>query len=138
MHDIAGKRQPFTDFKQHIQLEKINKVKFQPGSYENKSSCRDFIKAISEFFSSKRYTQETFIVNFIAILCDGTKDTSITEQDVVYIFFIDLDTTEPTLTFFECLGLESSQDTNGILDAIKVAFEKFHLSSLLDSGISIS
>ena len=77
-------------------------------------------------------------MNFIAILCDETTDTSITEQEVVYIFFIDSDTIEPTLTFFECLGLESSQDTNAILDAIKVAFEKFNLSSLLDSGISIS
>ena len=137
MHDIAGKRQPFTDFKQHIQLEKINKVKFQPDSYENKSSCRDFIKAISEFFSSKRYTQETF--EWISLQYYVMElDTSITEQEIVYIFFIDSDTTEPTLTFFECLGLESSQDTNGILDAIKVAFEKFDLSSLLDSGISIS
>ena len=35
------------------------------------------------------------------------------------------------LTFFECLGLESSQDANGILDAVKVAFERFSLSSLL-------
>ena len=49
-HHIAVKGRPFTDFKDHIQLEKIHGVKFQSGSYENESSCRDFIKAISKFF----------------------------------------------------------------------------------------
>ena len=73
-------------------------------------------------------------MNFIAILYDGTTDTSITKQEVAY----DPDTMEPTLTFFECLGLESSQDANGILDAIKVAFEKLNLSSLLDKVVFLS
>ena len=47
-------------------------------------------------------------------------------------FFLDPDTIEPKLTFFECLVLESRQDANGILDAIKEAFEKFNLSLLLN------
>ena len=34
-HHIAVKGQQFTDFKDHIQLEKIHGVKFQSGSYEN-------------------------------------------------------------------------------------------------------
>ena len=34
-HHIAAKGQTFTDFKDHIQLEKINRVEFQSGSYEN-------------------------------------------------------------------------------------------------------
>ena len=49
-HHIAVKGRPFTDFKDHIQLEEIHGVKFQFGSYENESSCRDFIKITSEFF----------------------------------------------------------------------------------------
>ena len=72
------------------------------------------------------------------ILCDGTTDTSITEQEVIYIFFIDPDTMKPTLSFFECLRLEDSQDANGIFDAIKAAFEKHNLSSLLEKLIFLS
>ena len=34
---------------------------------------------------------------------------------------------EPTLTFFECLGLEDSQNANSIYEAIKKAFEKHDL-----------
>ena len=52
-HHIAVKGWTFTDFKDQIQLEKIDGVKFQSGSYENESSCRDFIKAIFEFFFQK-------------------------------------------------------------------------------------
>ena len=45
---------------------------------------------------------------------------------------------EPTLTFFECLGLEDSQDVNGIFEAIKKAFEKRDLLTLLDKLIFLS
>ena len=54
------------------------------------------------------------------------------------VFFVDPDTIDPTLTFFECLRLESSQNANGILDAIKVASEKFNLSLLFDKVVFLS
>ena len=54
----------------------------------------------------------------------GTTGTSITEQEVIYVFFVDPDTIEPTLTFFECVGLDDSQDANSLFEAIKKAFEK--------------
>ena len=120
------------------QLEKIHRVKLQSGSYENESSCRDFIKAISEFFFQEDILEILLPLNFIAILCDETTDTSMTEQEVVYVFFYNPDTIEPTLTFFEGLGLESGQDVNGILDAIKIVFENFSLSSLLDKVVFLS
>ena len=69
-------------------------------------------------------------MNSIAI--DGTTDN---RNKKTYLFFLYPDTIEPTLTFLECLGLETSQDASDILDAIKVAFEKFNLSSLLDKVV---
>ena len=99
-------------------------VKFHSGTYENESACRDFIKNISELFFQRDLYEKLLQVNFIAILCDNTTDTSITEHEVIYIFFIDPDTMKPTLSFFECIKLEDSQDANGIFDAIKAAFEK--------------
>ena len=46
---IALKGRPFTDFKDLMDLEKLHRVKFQSGAYENETSCRDFIDSISEF-----------------------------------------------------------------------------------------
>ena len=63
---------------------------------------------------------------------------SITEQEVVHIFFLNLDTMKPTFSFFECLRLEEDQDANGIFDAIKAVFEKHNLSSLLEKLIFLS
>ena len=57
---------------------------------------------------------------------------------MIYIFFIDPDTMEPTLSFFECLRLENSQDAKGIFDAIKAAFEKHNLLLLLEKLIFLS
>ena len=59
-------------------------------------------------------------------------------QEVVYVFFVDPGTMEPTLTFFECLGLEESWDGNGVFEAIKKAFEKHDLLALLDNLILLS
>lgn len=47
------------------------------------------------------------MVNFIVILCDETTDTSITEQEVAYVFFVDPDTMEPTLNSGKKSGLIS-------------------------------
>ena len=52
-HHIAVKGRPFTDSRTTFNWKKIHKVKFQSGSYENESNCRDFIKAIYEFFFQK-------------------------------------------------------------------------------------
>ena len=131
-HYSAVKGRPYLDFKDLIELEKLHGVKFQSGAYENESAGRDFIKNISELFFQRDLHEKLLRVNFIAILCDSTTDTSITEQEVIYVFFNDPDTMKTTLSFFEYLRLEDSQDVNGIFDAIKAAFKKHNLSSLLE------
>ena len=137
-HYIAVKGRPYLDFKDLIKLKKLHSVKFQSGAYENESACRNFIKNISALFFQHDLYEKLLQVNFITILCDGTTDTSITEQEVIYVFFIDPDTMKPTLSFFECLRLEDSQDANGIFDPIKAAFEKYNLSSLLEKLMFLS
>ena len=37
----------FTDFEDLIELEKLHGAKFQSGSYENESGCKDFIKKLT-------------------------------------------------------------------------------------------
>ena len=121
-HYIAVKGCAFTDFEDLIELEKLHGVKFQSG-------CKDCIKSIGEYFFKQDVYSKLVRVNFIAILCDGNINASITELEVV--FFVDPDSMQPTLEFFECLGLGSSQDTTGIFDAIIAAFQRHDLSSLL-------
>ena len=85
-HYTADKGCAFTDFKDLIELEKLHPVQFQSGSYENESGCKDFIKSIAEYFFKQDMYSKLVRVNFITILCNETTGTSLTEQEVVYIF----------------------------------------------------
>ena len=86
------------------------------------------IKSIAEYFFKQDIYSKLVRVNFIAMLCDETNNTSIIGQEVV---FVDPDSKQPTSEFFECLGLGSSQDATGIFDAMITTFQKHDLSSLL-------
>ena len=83
---MAAKGRAFTDFEDLIELEKLHGVKFQSGSYENKSWCKDFIKNIAKYFFKQDIYRNLVRINLIAILCDRTTDKSITEQEVVCFF----------------------------------------------------
>ena len=54
------------------------------------------------------------------------------------VFFVDMESMQPTLELFECLGLDSSQDVTGIFDAMTATFQKHNLSSLLQKLIFLS
>ena len=87
LHDIAYhtgiKGHPFTDFVDLIKLEKLHEVKFQAGSYENESGCRDFINNTADYLFEKDTAEKLKQVNFIALLCEGSTNSSIDEQEVV-------------------------------------------------------
>ena len=71
----------------HIQLKKNHGIQFQSGPYGNESSCSNLIKAIWIIFQKDIY-KKLLRVNFTSILCDGSPDTSINEQELVYIFLL--------------------------------------------------
>ena len=72
---------------------------------------------IAEYFSQKDVKNKIEMVNFIAVLCDGSTDKSITEQEVTYIIYVDPDTNMPVMNFFEIAAPENSQDAPGLKEA---------------------
>ena len=127
-HFITLKGRPFTDFTDHIELEKLHEVKFNTRAYENESACRDFINGIARNFFDEDLLNKLKMVNFIAILVDGTTGRAVKEQEVLYVMFLDLDTHKPRLAFFEVLEMDVfDQSTEGMRDAIKTE-QTFQLS----------
>ena len=51
---IALKGRLFTDFKNHIKLEKLHHVKFDTKSYKNETACWEFIKTIACYLFNER------------------------------------------------------------------------------------
>ena len=85
---------------QEEELEKLHNVSFKAGAYENENSCRDFIASIAQYLFDKNIYQKLMRVNFIAVLCDGSTDNSVMEQEVIYVIYTDPNTFTTTLAFF--------------------------------------
>ena len=78
------------------------------------------------------------IVNFLAVLCNGSTGKSFTEQEVVYVAFADPETGKPTLPFLEVVAPSESQDAPGLKKAIIDAFKRNSLESVVLKIIFLS
>ena len=88
---IALRGQPFSNFKEQPEIEQMHVVKYS-GAYENDKACKNFIFGIAEYFFEENIKNKLVLVNFLALLCDGSTGKIITEQEVVYVIFTDLET----------------------------------------------
>ena len=64
---IALKGRPFTDFKDHIKLEKLHGMKFDTSAYENETACREFTKSIACYLFDDDVRKKLTKFNFLAI-----------------------------------------------------------------------
>ena len=96
---IALQRVLFTAFWNQVALEKLHGVKFT-GAYENENACTKFIFGISEYLFVDNMNKKLHLVNFITILCDGSSDNNIIEQEVLYVIFTNPETFKPSMKFF--------------------------------------
>ena len=81
LHHIAVNEQPFTDFKDHIQLKKFME--------SNLNLVHMKMKTVESILFKKIYTRN-LRMTFITIFCNGTTVTIISEQEIVFIFFFSL------------------------------------------------
>ena len=134
---IALQRLPFTAFQNQVALEKLHGVKFTCAC-ENENACKNFIFGISKYLFEENVKKKFHLVNFIAILCDGSTDNSIIELEVLYVIFTDPETFKPTMKFFEVIARADSQDAPGLKNAIFATFHKHSLESVLSKIVFLS
>ena len=70
----------------------------------------NFIFRISEYLFEENIKKKIHLVNFIAILCDGSTDSSVIGQEVLYVIFTDPETSKLTMSFFKVVSPADSQD----------------------------
>ena len=134
---IVLKGQPFSNFKEQLEIEQMHGVKYS-GAYENDKSCKNFIFGITEYFFEENTKNKLVSVNFLAVLCDGSTDKSITEQEVVYVIFTAPKTHLPVLKFFHIIASSVSQDAPGRKQAITDYFNENLLESALEKIVFLS
>ena len=121
-----------------IELEKLHNVKFFPGgSYKNESACRDFVDSYANLISNEEVKEKLLKSNFISILCDGSKDSSVIEKECIYIQFVEPSSMKINVAFLSLQDLPS-QDASGIYEAIKKAFTEVGLENCLDKIVFLA
>ena len=117
---------PFTQFKPIVKLEKFHDV------------IPNFIIDIAEYFFQEDVKKKIKVVNFIAILCDGSTNKGMTEQEVIYVIYVDPDINMPVMNFFEIAAPENSQDAPGLKETIISPFSRHGLDSALKKMVFLS
>ena len=99
--------------------------------YLNNCFCR-FIKYIYEslFITSKHHLQDD--VHFFSILIDGATDSSVTENELIYLRFVE--DGKPVNHYFSIENVEHA-DAAGIVQTIEQAFVKKGLENWKDKLI---
>ena len=128
---------PFTQFEHLVKLEKLHNVTVT-GAYENESTCRSFVIDIADYFFQEDVKKKIELANFIVILCDGSTDKSIIEQEVIYIIYVDSYTNLSVMNFFETAAPENNQDAPGLKEAIISAFSRHGLDSAYKKMVFLS
>ena len=63
--------QPFSDFKDHIELEKLHGVSFHGTSFEHRNACKDFITSIGDYLFMTDVKDKVKRANLIPTLNDS-------------------------------------------------------------------
>ena len=72
-----------------VELEKLHRVEYQFGPYENETARCKFVDSITEYLFSKDIGKSLKKVNFIVVLCNGSTAIIVTKQENVYIGYRD-------------------------------------------------
>ena len=115
-------------------MEKLHNVSYT-GARKNETAGKKFVLDISDYFFQEVIQKKMELVNFIAVLCDGSTNKSITEHEVIYVIYVDPKTNLPVMKFFKIAALENSQDAPGLKEAIISAFSSMAYVLVLRNGI---
>jgi protein gp37 len=83
---IGKKGKPFSDYMLMIEVQQMN-VFFKFDNYKNIPACSTFLHSIAYVLRVSAKAQLRNI-NFVSILADGSTDSAVIEQEIVYIRYI--------------------------------------------------
>ena len=69
-----------------------------------------FTCCIAKYFLQEEFEKKLTMVNFLPVLCNGSIDKSVSEQEIVFVAFADPGTRKPSFVFFEVIAPSKSQD----------------------------
>ena len=135
------KEGPYSDFTELFELQEKNPdVKFC-GSYRNERAAANFVDTCGKILKDELIT-DLKNANYYSVLMDGSTDSSVIEQELVYVLFLDKGV--PTVKFSSIESVQSA-DADGLLSSLKDLFERVgvdqfenHIYGLNVDGTSVN
>ena len=138
---LARKERPFSDYPDLLALQEKNGIEKRNG-YRTPQAAADFIDFIAKEFKAPL---KEILVNakYYSILTDGSTDTSVTEQELIYVMFLN----EDGRVNMKFLSIENPAraDAAHLVECIKEAFHRIgiedittHLHGLNVDGASVN
>lgn len=115
-YGVAKQGKPFSDFLNVMEIQRKNKVDIGE-QYMNLEGCKLFIRWILTKQMKQELVTEIKNSPFMSILSDGSTDTGVLEQEIVYVRYVDVKEMIPVTTFVNIVELKSA-DFEGVLNAI--------------------
>ncbi|VDI00488.1 Hypothetical predicted protein [Mytilus galloprovincialis] len=117
---ICNHEKPFTDFPRLVELQEVNGLDMG-NFYRSDNACRRFIQYIYEDLFKGVKMQIENDLHFYSILIDGATDSSVTENELIYLRFVE--NGRPVNHYFSIEDVEKA-DAQGILKEIEGAFTR--------------
>jgi hypothetical protein len=133
-YNLAKHEKPFTDFPELLKLQSKNKVMYIGESYTTDRAATKFVNVIGEI-TRESLNADLAKARYYSILNDGSTDMSTTEQELVYVLFIQDGT--PVIKF---MGVESpaQADAEGLETAIETSFSRLGISRFPDRLVGLN
>ena len=114
--------------------QKKNRVQNIGKAYLTDRKCAEFTEYISKSIKSK-LADDLASHNYYSCLNDGRTDSSVTEENVIFVLFFREST--PTLNYLIIAPVQTA-DTPGIVQSIEDAFERIGNKSFTDKMVGIN
>ena len=121
---VAKKGKPFSDFEYICELQIKNGLDLGE-NYLNDHACQKFVLSAAHIIRDdiKSVVAKN---HFVSVLSDGSTDSAVVEQEIVYLRYIDFDF-KPITRLIEIVPLENANAT-GIYSSIQKGLETVNLS----------
>ena len=116
---LAKKERPTVTLLNYLNSRKKTDVKFC-GSYRNERAAANFVDTCSKILKDELIT-DLKNANYYSVLMDGSTDSSVIGQVLVYVLFLNKGV--PTVKFSSIESIQST-DADGLLSSLKDSFEQ--------------
>lgn len=133
---VAKEEMSLKKYESLLNYETLHGVSFGE-SYRNRFACAEYVNVIGEDLK-QQLSLDLAKATFFSVLCDGSTDTSVKENEVIYVLYFDpvpagSDSVQVKLGFLSVKHL-SSQCAGGVFSAIEGSFNEIK-ESLQSLGI---